>query len=206
MFFYRIMLCFQKYPPMTQAVYYCTEDYSDGLIEDFDGEVRTMTIEENPVVTIEDVAPSPTLMQNLKAKDGKFMGYFCIPSVNIYVPSYECGSEVDLGTAQWYTDRENSAAMLVDWVPDQHFITIADHVNQSFSRLNKVKPGTTATFEWYDNMYTNLVCIDAGVGINDWFLYDQYGTNWLYWNCDFIAYTCISGTANSVYITKWNYS
>ena len=91
----------------------------------------------------------------------------------------------------------------------QHFknqILIGDHVNQELVRLNEVTSGATATIYLSDNTYTNLHCIDAGPGNNNGlYLTDQYGNDWNYWTCDFAVYTCISGSASGVYITKWNY-
>ncbi|MBQ6414329.1 hypothetical protein IJI28_01770 [Candidatus Saccharibacteria bacterium] len=95
---------------------------------------------------------------------------------------------------------------MAEWLLYSNCLPIGDHVNQEFTRLDEVMPGTTATIYWCDNTCTNLYCVDAGIGDNNGlYLTDQYGGDWNYWDCAFSAYTCIPGSATGMFITKWNY-
>lgn len=166
-------------------------------IEGYDGLIQTA-----------DQIPNSTEMHRLRSNDSNFAGYFSIPSAQILVPMYYCfGSwDADDPRPQMYTDRKNSAALLFDWTEYVNLV-VADHVNQNFATLSQVKPGSTATIYWPDNTITEFICHDAGNGINnDIALIDQHGTNWNTWTSDLVAYTCISGNSNGVYITKWYYA
>ena len=159
-------------------------------------------------ITFQELTPNPELMSRFKSQDGNFAGFFQIPAVNISVPIYlvHCYWDNYYSIAQGYVDKQNSAALMAEWLVYSDCLLIGDHVNQEFARLNEVTSGATATIYWNDNTYTDLHCIDAGPGNNNGlYLTDQYGNDWNYWTCDFAVYTCISGSASGVYITKWNY-
>ena len=159
-------------------------------------------------ISFQENTPGPELMSRLKSQDSNFVGIFRIPAVNVSVPIYLVHGYWDnySSIAQAYVDRPNSAVLMAEWLVYSDCLSIGDHVNQEFATLNQVTPGTTAVINWCDNTNTNLHCVDAGVGNNNGlYLTDQYGNDWNYWTCDMSAYTCISGSASSVFITKWNY-
>lgn len=196
-----------QYTAKDTVIHMFTENHASKSITDFDNDTKIITLRRIELGEFKKITPSPTTMQTLKSQDGNFIGYFCIPSVNICVPTYQCDSNCDDATAQWYTDRPNSAAFLVDWGLGNDYLIVADHVNQNFARLNEVVVGSSATIDWYNNTYTSLTCFETGYGINDGIcLYDQNGTNWCYWSCDILAYTCVEGSKNGIFYAKYQYN
>lgn len=125
--------------------------------------------------------------------DSTYYGRLYIPDAGISVAVYR-------GWAQSIVDREDSAGIFA-WRGDPGY-SIADHNNQAFATLYKVKVGTTGYFILSDGRVLNIKCVDTFNGHNTGkYIVDENGVNAAN-RADFMMYTCIDHWTN-IYICLW---
>lgn len=123
----------------------------------------------------------------------KYYGRLYIPDLNINVALY-CGNQ------QYITDRADSANIF-SFDGDVE-LTIADHNNQAFSRLHRVKVGIKGYIEHRQYGRINIECVEVFNGYNNGrYIVDESGINAMN-RTAYMMYTCKNDT-DGVLICLW---
>lgn len=129
--------------------------------------------------------------------DKRYVGRLYIPSVGINVALYK-------GNEQYITDRKDSANYFsINY--DPNYIVIADHNNQAFAKLRKVKVGTTGYIKFANGEVKNIKCVKTLNGHNTGYDITDNNGNSLVAKEDYMMYTCKDNWRN-IFICLWNAS
>lgn len=137
--------------------------------------------------------------KNLPYTNGPTNTYGELYAGRLYIPSANISVALYLSPKQYITDRIDSANLYAYYIG--HNI-IADHSNQAFSNLHKVKVGTTGYIKFKDGSVDNIKCVDVFSGHNvvkD--IVDKNGNSVINKE-DYLMYTCENGWRN-ILICLW---
>lgn len=128
-------------------------------------------------------------------RPANYYGRLCIPDANIDVGLY-------YGADQAITDRQDSANIFTTRVFDGLYI--ADHKNQEFSKLPRVKVGMRGYLKLADGAVFNIICTEVLTGHNTGKrITDENGN--INFDADFLMYTCRDNSKN-VLICLWKHN
>lgn len=143
--------------------------------------------------SIKNISPSSSGYPSTN-NNGEYVGRLYIPEAGISVALYN-------GWAQSITDRYDSANYF-SLLPITDNIIIADHNNQAFSKLHKVKVNTTGYIEFKNGAVENIVCVEVFSGYNKKSDITDKNGNSVSKKEDYLTYTCQNGWQN-ILICLW---
>lgn len=119
----------------------------------------------------------------------------------LYIDKIEVDVALYRSNKQSVVDRQDSAAYFdLDAWPDH--MLIADHVTQSFNRLNEIEPGDTAYIVTRDGLVETYICVDAFDGHNTGQFITDWDGNSVMNDAGLLMYTCLTYWRN-VRVTLW---
>lgn len=161
------------------------------------------TVTDPPTLTepTEPSQPKETRPKETRPKETEsnvnylYYGRLCIPDANIDVGLY-------YGADQAITDRQDSANIFTTRVFDGLYI--ADHKNQEFSKLPRVKVGMRGYLKLADGAVFNIICTEVLTGHNTGKRITDENGNFNF-DADFLMYTCRDNSKN-VLICLWKHN